>query len=38
VLCGWRFHRRVGGVTGDFLGATQQVVEAAILAVILAAR
>jgi adenosylcobinamide-GDP ribazoletransferase len=36
-LCGWRFHRRVGGVTGDFLGATQQVAEAAILAVVLIA-
>lgn len=37
ALLGWRFWRRVGGVTGDFLGATQQVVEAAMLAAILAA-
>jgi len=37
ALCGWRFHRRVGGVTGDFLGATQQVAEAAILAAVLVA-
>ena len=28
VVCGWYFWARVGGVTGDFLGATQQVVEA----------
>jgi adenosylcobinamide-GDP ribazoletransferase len=33
---GWRFWRRVGGVTGDFLGATQQVVEAAMLAALVA--
>ena len=30
-LCGWRFRVRVGGVTGDTLGATQQVGECAIL-------
>jgi adenosylcobinamide-GDP ribazoletransferase len=30
-LCGWRFHVRAGGITGDFLGATQQLVDAAIL-------
>lgn len=24
---GWRFHRRLGGMTGDCLGATQQVCE-----------
>ena len=27
MLCGWRFHVRAGGITGDFLGATQQVCE-----------
>jgi adenosylcobinamide-GDP ribazoletransferase len=37
AFLGWRFWRRVGGVTGDFLGATQQVVEAAMLAAILGA-
>jgi adenosylcobinamide-GDP ribazoletransferase len=31
VLCGWRFHVRAGGLTGDFLGATQQLTDAAIL-------
>ena len=31
MLCGWRFHVRAGGITGDFLGATQQVCEAALL-------
>jgi adenosylcobinamide-GDP ribazoletransferase len=31
VVCGWRFHVRAGGLTGDFLGATQQVTDAAIL-------
>ena len=36
VLCGWRFHARAGGITGDFLGATQQLTDAAIL-VLLAA-
>jgi adenosylcobinamide-GDP ribazoletransferase len=36
ALLGWRFWRRVGGVTGDFLGATQQVVEAAMLAALVA--
>ena len=30
-VCGWRFRVRVGGITGDFLGATQQVVECALL-------
>jgi adenosylcobinamide-GDP ribazoletransferase len=29
--CGWRFHTRAGGITGDFLGATQQLTDAAIL-------
>jgi adenosylcobinamide-GDP ribazoletransferase len=31
VVCGYRFHARVGGITGDFLGATQQVGECCIL-------
>jgi adenosylcobinamide-GDP ribazoletransferase len=31
LVCGIRFHARVGGVTGDFLGAAQQVSECAIL-------
>jgi adenosylcobinamide-GDP ribazoletransferase len=31
LLCGWRFHVRAGGLTGDFLGATQQVEECALL-------
>jgi adenosylcobinamide-GDP ribazoletransferase len=36
AFLGWRFWRRVGGVTGDFLGATQQFVEAAMLAALVA--
>lgn len=31
LIAGWRFTARVGGVTGDFLGATQQLCELAIL-------
>jgi adenosylcobinamide-GDP ribazoletransferase len=31
ALCGWRFWRRAGGITGDFLGATQQVALCATL-------
>lgn len=31
ALCAWRFHRRAGGVTGDFLGATEQVAEMTVL-------
>jgi adenosylcobinamide-GDP ribazoletransferase len=31
AVCGWRFHVRAGGITGDFLGATQQLTDAAIL-------
>lgn len=42
VLSGWYFKRRIGGYTGDCLGATQQVSEllvyAALLAVLVPAR
>jgi adenosylcobinamide-GDP ribazoletransferase len=31
VACGWRFRARAGGITGDFLGATQQVCECGLL-------
>lgn len=31
VLCGRLFERRAGGITGDFLGASEQVGEAAVL-------
>jgi adenosylcobinamide-GDP ribazoletransferase len=34
LVCGWRFHVRAGGVTGDFLGATQQVAVNVILLVL----
>ncbi len=34
VLTGWRYHRRAGGITGDFLGATEQLGEIAALAVL----
>ena len=30
-LCYWRFRARLGGITGDFLGASQQISECAIL-------
>jgi len=33
AFTGWRYHRRVGGITGDFLGATEQLGEVAALAV-----
>lgn len=33
----WRFHRRAGGITGDFLGATQQASELVVLLILLAA-
>ena len=36
ALCGLRFRARAGGVTGDFLGATEQVNEIVILAAVLA--
>jgi adenosylcobinamide-GDP ribazoletransferase len=32
VVSGYRFYRRVGGITGDFLGATEQLGELAALA------
>lgn len=35
LICGWRFHRRAGGITGDFLGAAQQVGQVIMLAVLL---
>ena len=31
-ICAWRFVVRAGGITGDFLGATQQITEIGILA------
>lgn len=31
LLLGWRFVRRIGGLTGDFLGATEQCAEVAFL-------
>jgi adenosylcobinamide-GDP ribazoletransferase len=34
ILTGWRYHRRIGGLTGDFLGATEQLGEIATLAVL----
>lgn len=38
TLCGWRFRVRAGGVTGDFLGAAEQINEIVILFTILAVR
>jgi adenosylcobinamide-GDP ribazoletransferase len=38
VVCGWRFRVRAGGITGDFLGATQQVAECALLLALALAR
>lgn len=35
AVCGWRFRARAGGVTGDFLGAAEQVNEIVILFTIL---
>jgi adenosylcobinamide-GDP ribazoletransferase len=34
LATGWRYVRRVGGITGDFLGATEQIGELAALAVL----
>jgi adenosylcobinamide-GDP ribazoletransferase len=38
AFCAWRFVVRLGGVTGDFLGATQQIAEIAALLTLVAAR
>ncbi|MEM7306357.1 MAG: adenosylcobinamide-GDP ribazoletransferase [Planctomycetota bacterium] len=38
ALLGWRFQRRIGGYTGDFLGAVEQVGEIIVLAVLVACR
>jgi adenosylcobinamide-GDP ribazoletransferase len=32
LVTAWRYHARVGGITGDFLGATEQLSEIAVLA------
>jgi adenosylcobinamide-GDP ribazoletransferase len=34
LVCGWRYLVRLGGLTGDFLGATEQICEMAALAVL----
>lgn len=34
AITGWRYARRIGGFTGDFLGATEQLAEIATLAVL----
>ncbi len=34
AVCAWRFLARAGGITGDFLGATQQLQDCAILMVL----
>ena len=34
AVSGWRYRARIGGVTGDFLGATEQLGEIAALAVL----
>ena len=31
AFCSWRYQRRLGGITGDFLGATEQLCELAAL-------
>lgn len=38
LVCGWRFAVRAGGITGDFLGATQQVGECLLLLALAMAR
>lgn len=35
LFCGWRFRVRAGGVTGDFLGASEQVNEVVVLLLLL---
>jgi adenosylcobinamide-GDP ribazoletransferase len=37
LLSGWRFYARLGGVTGDFLGAAEQLGEVGILMAVLLA-
>lgn len=36
LVCGWRWRARAGGLTGDFLGATQQSADLAVLVVLTA--
>lgn len=38
AICAWRFHTRAGGITGDFLGATQQLTQLALLIAFAAAQ
>ena len=38
LIAGLRFRARAGGVTGDFLGAAQQVAECAIVVALVIAR
>ncbi|WP_233562420.1 adenosylcobinamide-GDP ribazoletransferase [Sorangium cellulosum] len=38
AICGLRFRARAGGITGDFLGATQQIAECAALLALAIAR
>jgi adenosylcobinamide-GDP ribazoletransferase len=38
AFCTWRFLVRAGGITGDFLGATEQVGECVVLLVLAATR
>jgi adenosylcobinamide-GDP ribazoletransferase len=34
ALCGWYFHTKIGGITGDCLGATNQIAEIVFYAVL----
>jgi adenosylcobinamide-GDP ribazoletransferase len=34
IVSGWRYVRRAGGITGDFLGATEQLCELSVLGVL----
>jgi adenosylcobinamide-GDP ribazoletransferase len=38
IVAGWRFAARAGGITGDFLGAGQQLAEISVLLAMLALR
>ncbi|HTN90291.1 MAG TPA: adenosylcobinamide-GDP ribazoletransferase [Sorangium sp.] len=38
AICGLRFRARAGGITGDFLGATQQIADCAALLALAVAR